>query len=88
MLVVVSPAKKLDMNPITLPEGHAVTAPRFAEDARYLADIAAGFDSKGLMSLMGISQNLAELNLARFQDFGSQDKKPAAFAFAGDISLF
>lgn len=84
MLVVVSPAKKLDMNTVTLPEGHKATAPSFADDARYLADIAAGFDKQGLMSLMGISQNLAEVNLARFQAFGNQERKPAAFAFAGD----
>ena len=37
-----------------------------------------------LKELMGISHQLAELNKQRFMDFGKQDKKAAAFAFAGD----
>ena len=40
-----------------------------------------------LQSLMGSSENLAKLNADRFAHFGSQDKKPAALAFAGDTYL-
>ena len=36
---------------------------------------------------MGISENLAKLNADRFAHFGSQDKKPAVLAFAGDTYL-
>ena len=81
MLVVVSPAKKLDMSDAP---GVAVTEPAFAEDARTLADVARDLSVKDLQKLMGISENLAKLNVDRFRDFGAMDRKPAALAFAGD----
>lgn len=84
MLAVISPAKKLDMAPVSLPDSQKMTSPQFAKDADYLAKVTGAFDTKELMALMGISENLANLNLARFHEFGKQDKKPALFAFAGD----
>ena len=81
MLVVVSPAKKLDMDPVA---GVQPTQPMFPERTRELVTEAAKLTSGELEKLMKISPNLAKLNQQRFSDFGSQDRKPAAFAFAGD----
>lgn len=81
MLVVVSPAKKLDMDPVA---GVQATQPVFPERTRELVAEAAKLTSGELEKLMKISPNLAKLNQQRFSDFGSQDRKPAAFAFAGD----
>ncbi len=81
MLVVVSPAKKMDMSPA---EGIHPTGPAFAKDAHALADVARDLSQADLKKLMGISDDLAKLNADRFRDFGNQDKKPAALAFAGD----
>ncbi len=81
MLVVVSPAKKLDMDPVA---GVQPTQPVFPERTRELVAEAAKLTSGELEKLMKISPNLAKLNQQRFSDFGSQDRKPAAFAFAGD----
>ena len=81
MLVVVSPAKKLDMDPVA---GVQPTQPVFRERTRELVTEAAKLTSGELEKLMKISPNLAKLNQQRFYDFGSQDRKPAAFAFAGD----
>ncbi|MBQ66202.1 MAG: hypothetical protein CMH07_04660, partial [Marinovum sp.] len=81
MLVVVSPAKKLDMDPVA---GVQPTQPVFRERTRELVTEAAKLTSGELEKLMKISPNLAKLNHQRFYDFGSQDRKPAAFAFAGD----
>jgi len=81
MLVVVSPAKKLDMDPVTDVTG---TDPAFAENARELADVAGDLDVSQLQKLMGISENLAKLNADRFASFGEMERKPAALAFAGD----
>ena len=81
MLVVVSPAKKLNMNPINnLKE----TKPFFAENVNELISEVRNLSSDNLKDLMGISSQLAELNKKRFMDFGKQEKKAAAFAFAGD----
>lgn len=81
MLVVVSPAKKMDMSPA---EGIHPTGPAFAKDAHALADVARDLSQTDLKKLMGISDDLAKLNAERFSNFGNQDKKPAALAFAGD----
>ena len=81
MLVVVSPAKKLDMTPAP---GVTPTRPAFAAEARELAEVARGLDAGDLQALMKISDTLARLNAARFAAFGEMPEKPAALAFAGD----
>ena len=81
MLVVISPAKKLDMSV----DGRApVTAPDFAADAETLAGVARELGPDDLQALMSISPALAELNAERFAAFGTQPVKAAALAFAGD----
>ena len=81
MLVVVSPAKKLDMSPI---DAEVTSVPQFSNEAHDLAKIASNLGKDGLISIMKISEKLADLNLERFKSFGHQDKKAAVFAFAGD----
>ncbi|MEQ9239911.1 peroxide stress protein YaaA [Roseovarius indicus] len=80
MLVVLSPAKKLDMSEVDT----TATDPQFADDAKALAKTARGLTQKDLQKLMGISENLAKLNADRFKSFGTMETKPAALAFAGD----
>ena len=84
MLVVISPAKKLNMQPS---EDIVPTQPIFGDEANELANVMQNLSLDKLQSLMGISENLAKLNADRFAHFGSQDKKPAALAFAGDTYL-
>ncbi|MDG2187750.1 MAG: peroxide stress protein YaaA [Hyphomicrobiales bacterium] len=81
MLIVVSPAKKLNMDPI---EGINSTKPDFSENAKELINLARSLSINEIMNLMSISSNLAQLNMERFSSFGDQEKKPAALAFAGD----
>ncbi|WP_288943707.1 peroxide stress protein YaaA [uncultured Roseovarius sp.] len=81
MLVVVSPAKKMNMDPV---EGLESTRPVFQAQADELAKVAQGLSVDDLQKLMKISENLAKLNRDRFSDFGEMQDKPAALAFAGD----
>lgn len=81
MLIVVSPAKKLDMTPAP---GLQATRPVFERDARALAETARALTVDDLKRLMRISDNLARINAERFRDFGTMPEKPAALAFAGD----
>ncbi len=85
MLVVISPAKRLDWSPS---DGIRPTQPAFAGDAAELAEIARGLSVAELQRLMGISPDLARLNAQRFRDFAARPApeavKPAVFAFAGD----
>ena len=81
MLVVISPAKKLNVNSSldVIP-----TKPVFSQNASELASIANNLSITELQNLMGISESLAKLNADRFASFGNQKTMPAALAFAGD----
>ncbi len=84
MLVVVSPAKKLDW----AERKETMSAPDFQEDAIALTEIARGLSVEDLRKLMHISADLAQLNYDRFRAFNpvpdEADLRPAALAFAGD----
>ena len=86
MLAVVSPAKKLDFE-TDVPE-MSVSQPAFLDDTEELVDVARKKSRSDLMKLMGISENLADLNYQRFQHFSRPfdrtNAKPAIFAFRGD----
>ncbi|MBQ1203161.1 MAG: YaaA family protein, partial [Loktanella sp.] len=84
MLVVISPAKSLDMDPVSV----QATVPAFQADAVRLAKTARGLSLGDLKSLMSISDDLARLNRDRFKVFAAEPApetvKPAALAFNGD----
>lgn len=84
MLVVVSPAKKLDWSE----RDQEMSFPAFQSDAIALNAVARELSVADLMKLMHISEDLAKLNYDRFRDFASDpqttDLRPAALAFAGD----
>jgi len=81
MLITVSPAKKMDMTPV---EGITTTEMRFPERAAELAEVARDLSVSDLMKLMKISEALGKLNAERFANYGAQETKAAALAFAGD----
>lgn len=87
MLMVVSPAKDLDANPVSLEL--ATTMPALLTQASKLADVCKKLSPAELGSLMHISDKLAGLNAARFSqwhpDFGANDAKAAMFMFNGDV---
>lgn len=84
MLTVISPAKSLDMSPVSVD----ATEPDWQADAVRLSKTAKNLPLKGLKALMGISDDLARLNRDRFRDFAeapaAEAVKPAALAFNGD----
>ena len=69
MLVVVSPAKKLNMDPI---DSFVATEPDFSMNVKELIDVTRNLSVEDLQNLMGISSNLAKLNAERFALFGKQ----------------
>ncbi len=85
MLVVISPAKRLDLSPVP---GIAPTEPVFQAEANRLASHARQLTLTQLKSLMDLSDDLARLNRDRFRKFQEQstpdNSKPAVLAFAGD----
>jgi len=84
MLVVISPAKRLDWEERDI----EVTQPAFQEDAVRLAKSARNLTLGKLKALMDLSDDLARLNRDRFKAFAEEPEaavtRPAALAFAGD----
>ncbi len=84
MLVVVSPAKKLDWSE----KDFATTEPAFLPEANRLAGHARQLSLTKLKALMSLSDDLAKLNRDRFRDFEdapeAEQTRPALYAFAGD----
>jgi hypothetical protein len=83
MLAIISPAKTLDYRRPVPPL--PLSTPQFEEQAERLAGAAARLSRKKLATLMHISPKLAELNVARFRGFEQAPRRPAIYAFAGDV---
>ncbi len=85
MLIVLSPAKRLDFTEAdpALPASER----RFRDDTASLSKTTKRQTRADLRRLMGISDDLAKLNAERFKAFDpeSGDGVQAAFAFAGDV---
>lgn len=84
MLVVISPAKRLNWDPVEGP----MSEPEFQEDAVRLAKTARNLTLADLRKLMDLSPDLAKLNRDRFKAFEAVPSndltRPAVHAFAGD----
>lgn len=87
MLSVISPAKTLDFE--TPSTTNDVTHPDFLAQSQALIDILRDYSPQQISELMGISDKLAGLNAARFEEwqppFTLDNAKPAAQAFQGDV---
>lgn len=84
MLVVISPAKRLDWAERQVD----MTEPAFGEDAMRLAKTMRNLTLGDLKGLMDLSDDLAKLNRDRFKAYAAEPDadavRPAALAFAGD----
>jgi uncharacterized protein len=89
MLAILSPAKSLDYESALATR--KFSEPAFVADSAILIDSLRQFDPKEISSLMGISDNLAELNHRRFAEwqpeFPKQCARPALLTFSGDVYL-
>lgn len=87
MLIVLSPAKSLDYK--TPVQAKSPTLPQFVlESAKLIADLKK-LAPHEVAHLMGLSDQLATLNVGRYRDwskkFTEQNSKPAIYAFDGDV---
>jgi cytoplasmic iron level regulating protein YaaA (DUF328/UPF0246 family) len=85
MLILLSPAKKLDFSD----RGHAPTAtrPALMDRTKELSKTTAKLSASEIKSLMHLSDDLADLNRERFKAFDpdSTEGRPAAMAFNGEV---
>ena len=87
MLIVLSPAKSLDYK--TPVKVKTTTLPEFvSESAKLIADLKK-LAPQDIAKLMGLSDQLAALNVGRYRDwskkFTEENSKPAIYAFDGDV---
>jgi uncharacterized protein len=87
MLIVLSPAKTLNLEPTAIAAKH--TVPDFIEDSAELIETLRAYSPEQLASLMHISDPLAALNFGRFTAwspiFTAKNAKPAILTFDGDV---
>ena len=87
MLIVLSPAKSLDYK--TPAKVKTPTLPEFASESAKLISDLKKLSPQEVANLMGLSDQLAVLNVGRYRDwskkFTEENSKPAIYAFDGDV---
>ncbi len=87
MLLVLSPAKKLDFDSPVRTTLH--TQPLFVDEAAQLIDVLKEKSAKEVSELMSISDSLAQLNVDRYSQweprFDASNSRQAILAFNGDV---
>lgn len=83
MIILLSPAKSLDFS--TKFDCSKHSQPIFLKEVEVIINSVKKFSVADLKKLMSISDNLAELNFQRFQNFDKNQTRQAIFAFDGDV---
>ncbi len=88
MLYVISPAKTLDFE---TPCDKEKSYPRFQKETLELIGVLKEKSPEEIQELMSLSENLAELNVSRYNKFAKSKNtkraKQAVYAFKGDVYL-
>jgi len=89
MLIVISPAKSLDLNPQS--QVSKSTMPEFLDDAAILVKKLRRLSRPALSKLMDLSDDLAQLNHRRYAEwsepFTSDNAKQAVLTFSGAVYI-
>lgn len=88
MIALISPAKSLDFeNKLDI----EYTLPRFPKETKELISVLKEKKPEDIQSLMSLSENLAQLNVERYNGFKSthniKNSKTSLHAFKGDVYL-
>ncbi|MYM34589.1 peroxide stress protein YaaA [Duganella sp. FT94W] len=85
MLIVLSPAKSLDLE--TPPTTKLHTEPAFLDHSEQLIDRLRAFSPAELSELMDLSDNLSALNVARYASWtkDTREARQAVMTFNGDV---
>lgn len=87
MLTVISPAKTLDFE--TAPTTRKSSVPQLLDRSAELVEDMRSLDPQDIRALMGVSENIAQLNHQRFMNwhrpFDLNNAKQSILAFKGDV---
>jgi cytoplasmic iron level regulating protein YaaA (DUF328/UPF0246 family) len=81
MKIIISPAKKLATDNFI----NKGTSIQFLEETKSLVKELKTYTVSDIKSLMNLSDNLAQLNWQRFQDWNTKNVGQALFMFKGDV---
>ncbi|WP_394694116.1 peroxide stress protein YaaA [Hyphobacterium sp.] len=84
MLVLLSPAKLMNFDDVATP---TPTQPELLDRAATLSKTTRNLTKTKIQQMMGLSDDLAQLNYERFRAFDPENThgKPAVLTFAGDV---
>jgi len=84
MKIIISPAKKLSDKKLLIKD---VSELQFSNEAKYLVKELKDYKVNDIKKLMGLSDNLAQLNYERYQewDLNSDQVNAAIYMFQGDV---
>lgn len=84
MLVLLSPAKLMNFDDVPAPDA---TQPELMDRAATLSKTTRNLTRAQIQQMMGLSDDLAQLNYERFKAFDPENRsgKPAILTFAGDV---
>ncbi|MGJ8597142.1 YaaA family protein [Sulfitobacter sp.] len=82
MLILLSPAKNVDE---ARASGHAVTNPRFLDEAEEIVSVARRWSEADISEVMKVSAAISKLNKGRFADWSRVGDCAAALMFDGDV---
>lgn len=87
MIGILSPAKSVNFSEPAPTEVFSV--PEFLSESEFLVTELRKYSQKRLMSLMSVSEKIAELNHGRYQQFNPpftlENAKQAMYSFTGDV---
>jgi len=87
MLIIISPAKTMDSNPVKL--NTPASQPDFLPDSLEIVNVLKKYSPKRISTLMKINPKLSQLNFERYQEwelpFNEHNAKPAIYSFKGDV---
>lgn len=87
MIALLSPSKSQDYD--TPLRTERFTLPRFQEQSAELIALLRQYSPEQIMALMHLSENLADLNCARYQNYDKEytelNSRPSLLAFTGDV---
>ena len=85
MHIIISPAKLLNISQQEIKNN--ITQPLFIKEAEKLVELLKTYSVNDISRLMGINQDLAELNVKRYLEFSSNNtiSKPAVITFNGPV---
>lgn len=89
MKIIISPAKRLEVNVPELADTITPSLPEFLDHSEYLVNKLRKLSIRQLGKMMSVSPQIAELNHERFAKwhtpFTAENAHPALFTFQGDV---